>query len=212
MNTPVEKEKSKYDTSVLQKKYEESPFMAEGRFQVPIRNKSEKLDTAGPLALMDTQTGEVQDVAEVRRVRNVDSERFVKLFVGQLHVFFDLKPGTVKLVTALIDELSQTRYMNGDQIYLNYNSVKKYFSKNGAKAPARTTYLTALAELVEKGFVAPSVDANLFFINPAIFFNGDRVRFVTEIRRKRSKQEKLEDLGQQRLDIDPSDISQGEGQ
>lgn len=193
--------KAKYNTSVLQTKYEESPFIQDGRFQVPIRNRSEKLDTAGPLALMDTKTGELQDVAEVRRVRTVDSERFVKLFVGQLHAFFDLKPGTVKLMTALIDEISQTRYMNGDQIYLNYNSVKKYFEKHGAKPPARTTFLTALAELVEKGFVAPSTDTNLYFINPAIFFNGDRIRFVTEIRRKKSKREALEDAGQQRLEL-----------
>lgn len=195
--------KPKYNTSVLRKKYEESPFTADGRFQVPIRKKGERLDTAGPLALVDGQTGEVQDVAEIRRVKAVDSERFVKLFVGQLHAFFDLKPGTVKLMTALIDELSQRRYMNGDQIYLNYKSVHDYFKKNGAKAPAKSTYMTALAELAEKGFIAPSVDTNLWFINPAIFFNGDRIRFVTEIRRKRSKQEKLEEQGQQRLDIDP---------
>ncbi len=193
---------ARYDTSVLRKKYEESPFVEDGRFQVPTRAKGEKMDTAGPLALVDRE-GEVHDVAEIRRVKQVDSERFVKLFVGQLHAFFDLKPGTVKLMTALIDELSQARYMNGDQIYLNYNSVKGYFEKHGAKAPAKTTYMTALAELVEKGFVAPSINPNLFFINPAIFFNGDRIRFVTEIRRKKvSRQEQLEAAGQQRLGLD----------
>lgn len=195
---------TKYDTSVLKKKYEESPFTSNGRFQVPTRGKGEKMDTAGPLALT-TKDGEVQDVAEIRRVKQVDSERFVKLFVGQLHAFFDLKPGSVKLMTALIDELSQARYMNGDQIYLNYNSVKGYFEKHGAKGMAKTTYMTALAELAEKGFVAPSINPNLFFINPAIFFNGDRVRFVTEIRRKRTKQEQLEAAGQQRLGLDQNE-------
>lgn len=191
----------RYNTDVLKTKYSESPFTADGRFQVPIRSKGERMDTAGPLALVDGHTGEMQDVAEIRRVKAVDSERFVKLFVGQLHAFFDLKPGSIKLMTALIDELSQSRYMNGDQIYLNYQSVREYFERNGAKAPAKTTYMTALAELVEKGFVAPSVNQNLYFINPAIFFNGDRIRFVTEIRRKRSKQEKLEDAGQQRFEL-----------
>jgi hypothetical protein len=106
-------------------------------------------------------------------------------------------------MTALIDELSQARYMNGDQIYLNYNSVRGYFERHGAKPLAKTTYMTALAELVEKGFVAPSTNPNLFFINPAIFFNGDRIRFVTEIRRKKvSSQERLEAAGQQRLGLD----------
>ena len=58
-----------------------------------------------------------------------------------------------------------------------------------------------MAEMVEKGFVAPSVDMNLWFINPTIFFNGDRIRFVNEyVRVKRSRtQQELEAAGQQSL-------------
>jgi hypothetical protein len=163
--------------------------------------KGEQLETAGPLSLMNSETGEFTDVAEVRRVRVVDSERFVKLFVSQLHVFFDLKPGTVRLMTALIDELSHRKYINGDQIYLNYSRACDYFEKKGAKAPAKPTFFSAMAEMTEKGFVAPSVDQNLWFINPAIFFNGDRIRFVTELRKKKSKHEQLEEAGQKRLNL-----------
>lgn len=190
--------KSGYNTEVLKKKYEENPFVSDGRFQVPTRAKHMKIDTAGPLALTDTSTGETVDVAEVRRVREVDSDRFVKLFVSQLNVFFDLKPGTMKLMTALIDELSQAKYANGDRIYLNYGQVRQYFERHDSKVMAKSTFMIALSELVEKGFIAPSTLPNLWFINPAIFFNGDRVRFVTELRRKKvSHQQKLEDAGQQ---------------
>lgn len=59
-----------------------------------------------------------------------------------------------------------------------------------------------MAELTEKKFVAPSTDMNLWFINPAIFFNGDRIRFVTELRRRKvSAQERLEAEGQQALPL-----------
>ena len=59
-----------------------------------------------------------------------------------------------------------------------------------------------MTELTEKGFVAPSVDTNLWFVNPAIFFNGDRVRFVTELQRKRkSRMQELEAAGQTKLDL-----------
>lgn len=59
-----------------------------------------------------------------------------------------------------------------------------------------------MEELIGKGFVAPSTNAPLYFINPAIFFNGDRVRFVTEIRRKKlSAQERLEQAGQAALPL-----------
>lgn len=195
----------RYNTEILRKKYDENPFMADPakRFQVPTRSKFHKMDTAGPLAVVDSATGETTSVAEIRRVTTVDAERFVKLFVSHLNVFFELKPGTIKLMTALIDELSQARYMNGDTIYLNYKSIQKYFEKHNSKAPAKTTYMTALAELVEKGFVAPSTHMNLFYINPAIFFNGDRIRFVTEFRKeKETKQQKLEKEGQARLELE----------
>ena len=189
--------------SILKKKYKDNPFVEDGTFRVPTRQGSDALETAGPLAVMSSETGEVLETAEIRRKKVVDSERFVKLFVAQLDAFFDLKPGTMKLMTALIDELSQARYRNGDQIYLNYNRVVEYFERRGAKAPAKATFFSAMAEMTEKGFVAPSVDTNLWFINPAIFFNGDRVRFVTELRRKRvSRQEELEAAGQKRLGLD----------
>lgn len=195
-------EKSGYDTSVLKKKYEDNPFIADGRFHVPTRAKHTRLDTAGPLALTDSKTGETVDVAEVRRVREVDSDRFVKLFVSQLNVFFELKPGTLKLMTALIDELSQAKYANGDLIYVNYNQVRRYFDRNESKMMARSTFMLSLTELVEKGFIAPSTLPNLWYINPAIFFNGDRIRFITEIRKKKvSAAEALEAKGQARLPL-----------
>lgn len=195
-------QKSGYDTSVLKKKYEDNPFVADGRFHVPTRAKHTRLDTAGPLALTDSKTGETVDVAEVRRVREVDSDRFVKLFVSQLNVFFELKPGTLKLMTALIDELSQAKYANGDLIYVNYNQVRRYFDRHESKMMARSTFMLSLTELVEKGFIAPSTLPNLWYINPAIFFNGDRIRFITEIRKKKvSAAEALEAKGQARLPL-----------
>lgn len=194
----TEKKEKRYDTSILKKKYEESPFIAEDRFKIPIKKKGIKMDTAGPLAIMDTSTGEMKEVSEIRRITEVDGEQFVKLYTAHLGAFFDLKPGTHKLVYALLDELGKSRYANGDTIYINYDQIVRYYDKVSAKAPAKSTYMLALAELTEKGFVAPSKDRNLWFINPALFFNGNRVRFVNEFRKKKvSNQQKLEAEGQQ---------------
>lgn len=74
-----------------------------------------------------------------------------------------------------------------DQVFLNAASVESYFTKKGRKPPSRATFTRALDELVRKGFVAYSDRPGLFYINPAIFFNGDRARFVTEFRRKRAQ-------------------------
>lgn len=199
---------SKKSTGILRHKYKENPFVESGVFRVPTKTRTEMLETVGPLAVV-SQDGEMLQAAEIRRRRVVDNDRFVKLFVAHLDAFFDLKPGTMKLMTALLDELSKTRYINGDTIYLNYGKVVEYFERRGVKPPAKGTFFNAMAEMCEKGFVAPSVDTNLWFINPAIFFNGDRVRFVTEIQRKRmTKAEQLEDRGQQRLMLNEPEISE----
>lgn len=198
-------EEAKKPSGILRTKYKENPFITSGVFRVPMKTKSETLETAGPLAVV-SQDGEALQVAEIRRRKVVDSDRFVKLFVQHLDAFFDLKPGTIRLMTALIDELSQHRYINGDTIYLNYGKIVEYFERRNVKPPAKGTFFNAMGEMVEKGFVAPSIDTNLWFINPAIFFNGDRIKFVTELQRKRvSKTDALEAKGQQRLALDSSE-------
>lgn len=191
--------------SILKQKYKENPFMRpDGSGVVVYKNKTTKVDTTGPLSLTDTHTGEHITGAQIRRVELVDSERFVKVYVANLDAFFDLKPGTMRIMTAVLSEVADARNAHGDTIYLNYNRVKEHFEAKDMKAPARPTFFSAMAEMVEKGFVAPSVDTNLWFINPTIFFNGDRIRFVNEyVRVKKTRLQALEDAGQQALPFDP---------
>ena len=51
-----------------------------------------------------------------------------------------------------------------------------------------------------KGFIAESTNPNLYWINPALFFNGDRVRFVKEYRNTDWRQQQL-DLADQAVQI-----------
>lgn len=180
--------------SILRQKYKENPFMSEdGKGIVVYKNKYSQVETNGPLAITDTKSGESVSVAQVRKVELVDSDKFVKLYIANLDAFFDLKPGTIRIMTAVLSEVADARNAHGDTIYLNYNRVKEYFSAKGTKPPARPTFFSAMAEMVEKGFLAPSVDTNLWFINPTIFFNGDRIRFVNEYVRVKTINKEIRD-------------------
>lgn len=44
------------------------------------------------------------------------------------------------------------------------------------------TFHNGLKELLQKGFLYPKAP-NLYWVNPALFFKGDRVAFVKEYRR-----------------------------
>jgi hypothetical protein len=64
------------------------------------------------------------------------------------------------------------------------------------------TFQRGLRELLGKSFLAPKLP-NVYWVNPALFFKGDRVMFIREYRRRSSRQPKaavLEEQGQQRLE------------
>ena len=60
------------------------------------------------------------------------------------------------------------------------------------------TFQRGLKELLSKRFLAPK-STSFFWINPALFFKGNRVAFIREYRRRSAGQDDAEDTAQQRL-------------
>ena len=187
--------------SLMKQRYEENPFAVEDGFRIPMRNKSEIIQTDGPASV--TVGDEKIAVAQIRKITTVDAEPFVKLFTAELNRFFDLSPTALRIVTVLIQDIGKIRLGDGDQVYITEKSITDTLTNYDLAAPSSATYYRAMDELIQKGFIAPSTNPPLYYINPAIFFNGDRVRFVTEIRRKKmTAQERLELAGQGALQLD----------
>ena len=131
-------------------------------------------------------------------VHRVDNEQFVKIFTSNLKQFFNLKPTTYRMVQVLLHQLGRAR--DRDTVYLNVSVAEQYLS-----LPIRTRFqkhpiTTPCANSSKKGFIAESTNPNLYWINPALFFNGDRVRFVKEYRNTDWRQQQL-DLADQAVQI-----------
>ena len=62
-----------------------------------------------------------------------------------------------------------------------YNDI---VSRHGGTPASKATYHRALNELIEAGFIVRSKLEHRYWINPAIFFIGSRVKLVTEIRER----------------------------
>jgi len=71
---------------------------------------------------------------------------------------------------------------NADAIYLAWVGAEEYFSENDIKS-SRASFHRALSELIQKGFLAESTKPNMFWFNPNLFFNGNRLTFVHEYRK-----------------------------
>lgn len=152
----------------------------------------------GGKAIIDTTTGEVEDVAEIVSVHRVDNEQFVKIFTSNLKQFFNLKPTTYRMVQVLLHQLGRAR--DRDTVYLNVSVAEQYFISTDQNPISKASYYNAMRELIQKGFIAESTNPNLYWINPALFFNGDRVRFVKEYRNTDWRQQQL-DLADQAVQI-----------
>lgn len=155
-------------------RYQANPFMGE----VHIKRGSKKLTVGRADTLVNQETGEIH-ATEISVIRQVDRTEFVKLFSEGVKRFFELSPSGAKLLAYVLKVVQEVP--GTDRITLHFMDYMERFpgDKTGMK---KTTFYRGFTELLSKGFIAQSVVPNLYYINPKLFFNGDRAKFVTEYR------------------------------
>ena len=181
-------------------RYEENPFI-EGMV-VPIKGQKVQLSRLGrdDNVLVNQATGEVQGT-HITTFKRVDSEQFVKLFTANIALTFELGAAGIKAFGVLVWIL-QEKTISKDLVPLD-KFVLGDFLKAQEKPLSLSppTFARGLAELEKAKIIAKHVRQGWYFINPNFVFNGDRIAFTTVIeRKKRTDQERLEEMGQQRLE------------
>lgn len=137
--------------------------------------------------------GEAISHSGIHVVKEVDEDEFVKIYTKNIKAIFDLKPTAQRVLQYLITELQKTP--NADAIYLAWIGAEEYFSEHDIKS-SRASFHRALSELIQKGFLAESTKPNMFWFNPNLFFNGNRLTFVHEYQKAKAfpKEKKEEPL------------------
>jgi hypothetical protein len=132
-----------------------------------------------PAVAMNPKTGEFLGRVEHKVVRMVDDSQFVKVFADGIAGIYDLsKPGG-RVFRYLFDVVQQ--HPNVDRLYLYFmDAVEEPW------AIPKSVFFRGMAELLDKNFIARSQNPNMFYLNPAMIWNGDRFSFVQEfVRAKR---------------------------
>lgn len=180
-------------------RYEVSPFHE--NLVVKKRNKVVSVSPMGKgdNILINQHTGEIQGTA-VTTYRSVDDATFVKLFSQNIALSFDLSSAGIKALNVVIYAVQYTA-INKDEVFLDSQTLQKFFSDNTTvKTISMRTFLNGLSDLESAKIIAKSKRQGIYFINPNFIFNGDRIAFTTMIeRKKKTRQEILEENGQQRL-------------
>lgn len=179
-------------------KYSENPLVETRE----IKTKQKTVRALSTGKMVDTITGEVVAGTAVVVRKTVDEEHFVKVFAEGVKASFDLSPSGFK-VFQIVLRAAQNGAFGADSIYLYFMDAVQ-----DQEFPiSQPTFHRGMKELMEKRFIAASNRPNIFWINPHLFFKGDRVAFVTEyVRRGSAKRatdealrEELESKGQERL-------------
>jgi hypothetical protein len=186
--------KVKVSTRVSRVRYENNPLVKPR--ELVMKERTVKVGSAREL--IDVSTGEISNVNAIYQRKIVDSERFAKIYLDGLAKTFDMSKTAQRVFQSILKLCEK----DTDSLWLNFMLV----SKHDPDMPESTFY-RGLKELLDREFVAHSDVPNKFWINPHLFFNGDRVKFITEYVKEGSRRVpddvksrvELETLGQTRL-------------
>jgi hypothetical protein len=174
------------------KRNEENPFMKQAVEEVEkhIVKKYRNSTGQGQRALVaaaDIHTGEVFKTSFLRQME-VDEDQFVKLYLSNFAAFFDLSKAAIRVFGYFMQAMKP----KNDMVVFLLDDCMEY---TGYKA--KDTIYRGLAELVHNEIIARGPNETLWFINPLIVFNGDRVSFTkTFVKKKELAAKKKSDKNQ----------------
>lgn len=155
--------------------FKNNPFIT----SVPVKTRR-VTNKRGNMQLVSTDTGEIHsNIAGFWESEEVDSTKFVKLFVNGVKALKELTGAGTKVFEVLYLKVQEN--IGIDRIYLSYSNIDQALTPM-----SEATYTRGMRELIEKEFIAATLDQGLFWLNPDFVWNGDRIAFVKEIRKKQS--------------------------
>jgi len=159
---------------------------------VPMRKRFVQSKLAGK-TLVDTETGQLEAASVIHQIEEKDTDEFVKVFSAGIAASYNLTKTGQRVFQAVLQEYEKTPMTRGfaDTVYLAW--FDGGLAGRDLEMHERT-FNRGLRELLEKGFIAPKLP-NVYWVNPALFFKGDRVMFVKEYRKKAKGSENQNELG-----------------
>lgn len=167
-----------------------------------IKTKRRLVKSGRSEELINPNTGEISGVAAIHQIEERDDAEFVKVFAAGVAASYELGKTAQRVFQIVLDQYQRTPMAGGYA-----DAVELFWFGNGIDGRdigmSERTWMRGLKELLDKRFLWPKTTSS-YWVNPALFFKGDRVVFVREYRRKsaitdQASRERLEGNGQQRL-------------
>ena len=133
---------------------------------------------------MSMRTGEQGDAQFYNRKR-VDRQVFMRDYSSVVDRKLGLSRTAKNVKSAIAEVYQETVSASGKRLAMSADLVHLHFFDGGISGldvgMSERTFRRGLKELLEKRVIAPyQPNSNLFWINPTVFFMGNRVRWVEE--------------------------------
>lgn len=154
--------------------YKNNPFVVGGM----VKSKTKRLTNKRGDMMIVGETGQmVAPIAGFWQAQEVDATKFVKLYVNGVKAFKELTGAGTKVFELLYLEVQKS--IGQDRIYMSHAIVDQ-----DTNPMSSATYKRGMSELISKNFLAPTSTQSWYWLNPDFMWNGDRLAFVKEYRKK----------------------------
>ncbi|PWC10103.1 hypothetical protein [Brenneria corticis] len=158
-----------------------NPFCFETELKIETRKKN--LTVSRGTELIEKKDTGKSYFANIVHTQEVDKEEFIKLYTSQIKAYFDLTKTAYKVFFIFLRIYQDA--IGKDHFYLSCKKAMSLAGKIDHFVLSESIFYRGIKELIEKRIIAKTNEKNWYFINPAIVFNGDRARFVSEIIKKK---------------------------
>jgi len=155
--------------------YKVNPWSGDLAATIATKNKITGIGKAD--ALINLETGELSDTASIAMVKReiMDRQEFVKIFEGGISSIFALSKAARDLFQSMLQIYIDQKFQ-ADRVYLSVAALEDV-----GYTRTRVTKNNALNQLLELDFIAQvKNDKSWFWVNPSMFFKGDRMVMVRE--------------------------------
>jgi hypothetical protein len=192
------------------KGFEENPFVEKAIAEIKVVKRQQVIRPANrnEIQMIVSSDGVVEGYTAFMRFVEVDEAQFAKVYISQFAAFWELTKPAIRVFGYILTALKP----KSDSFFFNLQLCKEHTGYNTNKS-----IFEGITALIDCNIIARSSNHNIYFINPLVVFNGDRVSFAkTYIKKKRedSKTINLKDAGPFAEDIpsekQPGNIREGE--
>lgn len=162
-----------------------NPFCFETELKIETRKRN--LTVSRGTELIERKDTSKTYFANIVHTQEVDKEEFIKLYTSQIKAYFDLTKTAYKVFFIFLRIYQDA--IGKDHFYLSCKKAMSLAEKIDHFVLSESIFYRGVKELIEKRIIAKTNEKNWYFINPAIVFNGDRARFVSEIIKKKEVME-----------------------